>query len=115
MLLTGQAYRSAGHADRASGAKVWLAVGPAVQRLQSTRGAEVESGHGAQHDSQTGLHARGGTGRAGPLVGAVLRHWWAVHEGGKEEVGRNVIARPRWVSLFIFFSFSFPNLFSLSI
>ena len=45
MLLTGRAYRSAGHANPASGAKVWLALGPAVQRLQSTRGAEVEWQH----------------------------------------------------------------------
>jgi hypothetical protein len=81
-------------------------VGPCCQpQTTNARADTVESGYRAPHGSQTGSHARGGTGRAGLPVGAVLRRWWAVHERGKEEVGRN-----RWSAAQVSFlpsSFSF--------
>jgi hypothetical protein len=80
MLLTGRAYGSAGHAERVSGTKVWLAVGPATWRLSLVtrphRAASREGGNAAPltrlaHLSvpQIGGGLRGSKGKMGRIGG----------------------------------------------
>jgi hypothetical protein len=80
MLLTGRAYRSAGHVERASGAKVWLTVGPVARRLSLVTGPH----HAASQEGGNTTPLTRLAHLSAPRIGGGLRgskgknrsNWW---------------------------------------